>query len=189
MISKAYLSQNVARNYGTIEKEKYGYQVAVIDLRNPTKSDGFNMLSLISKYADLYQKDQINLRAKAKMEKYAKICAKTIIQARGSGDHGQNAYFYDSAEGVLAATIMLVAEFCSSEERHIVSVYKLIQELLVPSRTKGKNQSVPAVHAETAAGIQGPLDGGGGSEYWGAGNDECSLYCYEQAQCLFRYRA
>lgn len=35
---------------------------------------------------------------------------------------------------------MLVAEFCSSEERHIVSVYKLIQELLAPSRTKGKNQ-------------------------------------------------
>ncbi len=130
----------MGRNYGTIAKEKYGYQVAVIDLRNPTKSDGFNMLSLISKYADLYQKDPTDLRSKAKMEKYAKICAKTIIQAGGSGDHGQNSYFYDSAEGLLAATIMLVAEFCSSEERHIVSVYKLIQELLAPSRTKGKNQ-------------------------------------------------
>ena len=35
---------------------------------------------------------------------------------------------------------MLVAEFCSPEKRHIVSVYKLIQELLAPSRTKGKNQ-------------------------------------------------
>ncbi len=131
---------DVMRNYGTIAKEKYGYQVAVIDLRNPTRSDGFNMLSLISKYADLYQSDPTNLRAKAKMEKYAKICAKTIIQAGGSGDHGQNSYFYDSAEGLLAATIMLVAEFCSFEERHIVSVYKLIQELLAPSRTKGKNQ-------------------------------------------------
>lgn len=131
---------DVVRNYGTIAKEKYGYQVAVIDLRNPTRSNGFNMLSLISKYADLYQKDPTDLRSKAKMEKYAKICAKTIIQAGGSGDYGQNSYFYDSAEGLLAATIMLVAEFCSSEERHIVSVYKLIQELLAPSRTKGKNQ-------------------------------------------------
>lgn len=131
---------DVVRNYGTIAKEKYGYRVAVIDLRNPTKSDGFNMLSLISKYADLYQSDPTNLQAKAKMEKYAKICAKTIIQAGGSGDHGQNAYFYDSVEGLLASTIMLVAEFCSPEKRHIVSVYKLIQELLAPSRTKGKNQ-------------------------------------------------
>jgi len=55
-------------------------------------------------------------------------------KARGGLSH------YDSAEGLLAATIMLVAEFCSPEKRHIVSVYKLIQELLAPSRTKGKNQ-------------------------------------------------
>ncbi len=131
---------DVVRNYGTIAKEKYGYDVVLIDLRNPTRSSGFNMLSLISKYADLYKGNPNDLRSKAKMEKYAKICAKTIIQAGGSGDYGQNSYFYDSAEGLLAATIMLVAEFCSPEKRHIVSVYKLIQELLAPSRTKGKNQ-------------------------------------------------
>lgn len=131
---------DVVRNYGTIAKEKYGYDVVLIDLRNPTRSCGFNMLSLISKYADLYKSNPDDLRFKAKMEKYAKICAKTIIQAGGSGDYGQNAYFYDSAEGLLAAAIMLVAEFCSPEKRHIVSVYKLIQELLAPSRTKGKNQ-------------------------------------------------
>ena len=33
---------DLARNYGTIAKECYGYQVAVIDLRNPTRSDGNN---------------------------------------------------------------------------------------------------------------------------------------------------
>ena len=32
---------DLARNYGTIAKEYYGYQVSVIDLRNPTRSDGF----------------------------------------------------------------------------------------------------------------------------------------------------
>lgn len=56
---------------------------------------------------------------------------------------GQNAYFYDAAEGLLSATILLVAEFCEPEERHIVSVFKIIQELLAPAKgkgNKGKNQ-------------------------------------------------
>ena len=53
---------------------------------------------------------------------------------------GQNAYFYDAAEGLLTATILLVAEFCKPEQRHIVSVFKIIQELLAPSGKKGKNQ-------------------------------------------------
>ena len=53
---------------------------------------------------------------------------------------GQNAYFYDAAEGLLTATILLVSEFCEPEKRHIVSVYKIIQELLAPSKEKGKNQ-------------------------------------------------
>lgn len=35
--------------------------------------------------------------------------------------------------------MMLIAEFCPSEERHIVSVFKLLQDLLAPSKVKGKN--------------------------------------------------
>ncbi|WP_242971159.1 type IV secretory system conjugative DNA transfer family protein, partial [Anaerotruncus colihominis] len=80
-----------------------------------------------------------DLRARAKMEKYAKICAKTIIQAGGEQNYGQNAYFYDAAEGLLASVMMLIAEFCPPEERHIVSVFKLLQDLLAPSKVKGKN--------------------------------------------------
>ena len=33
---------------------------------------------------------------------------------------GKNAYFYDAAEGLLTAAILLVSEFCKPEERHIV---------------------------------------------------------------------
>ena len=84
---------DVYRNYGAIAKECYGYQVSVIDLRNPTRSDGANMLHLVSKYAKLVQENPKDLRARAKMEKYAKICAKTIIQAGGDSSYGQNAYF------------------------------------------------------------------------------------------------
>jgi len=36
------------RNYGCIAKDYYGYDVSVIDLRNPTRSDGNNMLHLVT---------------------------------------------------------------------------------------------------------------------------------------------
>lgn len=115
--------------------------VSVIDLRNPTRSNGNNLLHLVNKYMDLYQANPDTLVYKAKAEKYAKIISKTIIlSGMDAASFGQNAYFYDAAEGLLTATILLVAEFCKPEERHIVSVFKIIQELLAPSGKKGKNQ-------------------------------------------------
>ena len=131
---------DVMRNYGHIAKQ-YGYNVSVIDLRNPTRSNGNNLLHLVNKYMDLYQKHPDTLVYKAKAEKYAKIISKTIIlSGMDAASFGQNAYFYDAAEGLLTATILLVAEFCEPEKRHIVSVFKIIQELLAPSQKKGKNQ-------------------------------------------------
>lgn len=131
---------DVMRNYGTVAKQ-YGYNVSVIDLRNPTRSNGNNLLHLVNKYMDLYQAHPFELMYKAKAEKYAKIISKTIIlSGMDSATFGQNAYFYDAAEGILTATILLVAEFCAPQKRHIVSVFKIIQELLAPSSKKGKNQ-------------------------------------------------
>lgn len=130
---------DVCRNYGNIAKQ-YGYNVSVIDLRNPTRSNGNNLLHLVNKYMDLYQSNG-ELVCKAKAEKYAKIISKTIIlSGMDAASFGHNAYFYDAAEGLLTATILLVAEFCEPEKRHIVSVFKIIQELLAPSNQKGKNQ-------------------------------------------------
>ena len=123
---------DVARNYGTIAKKYYGYNVSVLDLRNPTRSDENNILHLVNKYMDIYLSDKTDLSAKAKAEKYAKIAAKTIINIGGgdSSNYGQNAFFYDAAEGLLASVILLLAEFGDKNERHIVSVFKLIQDLL-----------------------------------------------------------
>lgn len=130
---------DVCRNYGNIAKQ-YGYNVSVIDLRNPARSNGNNLLHLVNKYMDLYQENS-ELVYKAKAEKYAKIISKTIIlSGMDAASFGQNAYFYDAAEGLLTATILLVAEFCEPEKRHIVSVFKVIQELLAPSNSKGRNQ-------------------------------------------------
>lgn len=137
------------KNYGEIAKDYYDYNVAVIDLRNPTRSDGNNMLHLVNKYMDEYLKDRDNLSAKAKAEKYAKIISKTIINSSGdSSNYGQNAFFYDAAEGLLTAVILLIAEYLPPTEvngelvdsRHIISVFKMVQDLLAPSKVKGKSQ-------------------------------------------------
>ena len=147
MISKDYLSLYLARNYGAVASKYYGYQVAVIDLRNPTRSDGYNLLTLINHYMDVCRAEPKNLAARAKAEKYAKILAKTLIE-NGNGSttqYGQNAYFYEAAEGMLSSILILLAEYLPPEEgqpdmRHIVSVFQLIQELLAPDpRRKGVN--------------------------------------------------
>ena len=52
------------RNYGAIAHDHYGYQVAIIDLRNPTRSDGNYMLHLVNTYMNQYFADENNLVAK-----------------------------------------------------------------------------------------------------------------------------
>ena len=138
---------DLARNYGAIAKSCYGYQnVAVIVLRNPTRSDGNNLLTLVNRYMDIARSDPNNLAARAKAEKYAKLLSKTIVNPDGDdSNRGQNAFFYDAAEGLLTSVILMLAEFLppdkdhSQERRHIVSVFKLVQDLLEPSRVKGKS--------------------------------------------------
>ena len=106
------------------------------------------MLHLVNAYMDKYRADENNLVAKAKAEKYAKIIAKTIVNA-GDENFGQNQFFYDAAEGLLTAVILLIAEYLpptknedgtATDCRHIVSVFKLVQDLIAPSKVKGKSQ-------------------------------------------------
>ena len=131
---------DLARNYGGIAAAYYGYHVAVIDLRNPTRSDGFNLLTLINRYMDRCREHPEDLAARSKAEKYAKILSKTIINPSGdASQYGQNAFFYDAAEGLMTAVVLMLAEYLppavtgGKEVRHIVSVFKLVQELLAKS--------------------------------------------------------
>ena len=149
---------DLARNYGTIAQKYYGYHVSVIDLRNPTRSDGSNLLTLINRYMDIAREHPDNLAARAKAEKYAKILAKTIVNPGGDDqDRGQNAFFYDAAGGLLTSVILLLAEYvppdsAGHEKRHIVSVFKLVQELLAPGGQNKKTgfqilmDNLPSTH-------------------------------------------
>lgn len=137
---------DLARNYGTIAKDYYGYDVSVIDLRNPTRSDGFNLLSLVNQYMDIWRKNPDDLAARAKAEKYAKILSKTIMNpGSGDTDYGQNAFFYDAAEGLLTSVVLLLSEYLPptesdpKERRHIVSVFKLVQDLLEQTQVPNKS--------------------------------------------------
>ena len=131
------------RNYATVAEKYYGYKVSIIDLRNPLKSHRFNMLHLVNKYTNMYHNSKDNLIFKAKAEKYAKIIAKTIIYSGGTDmNFGQNQFFYDSAEGLLTATILIVSEYAEENKRHIISVFKLIQDLLTPVSNKSNEFKV-----------------------------------------------
>jgi len=143
---------DLARNYGAVATKYYHYQVAVIDLRNPTRSDGFNLLTLINHYMDVSREHPDNLAAKAKAEKYAKILSRTIVSPEGdASQYGQNAFFYDAAEGLMTAVVLLLAEFLppaatgGKEVRHIVSVFKLVQDLLAPSPNPKQKNSFQAL--------------------------------------------
>lgn len=99
------------------------------------------MLHQVNTYMDQYLADENNLVAKAKAEKYAKIISKTIINTSGE-NFGQNQFFYDAAEGLLSSVILLIAEYLPPVEmegkkvdcRHIISVFKLVQDLLAQAR-------------------------------------------------------
>ena len=144
---------DIYQNYGVIAQKYYGYNVAVIDLRNPLESDRFNMMHLVNRYMDLYLEDKSNISAKAKSEKYAKIISKTIITADEEGvSHGQNQYFYDTAESLLTSLILILAEFGEKDARHIVSVCKMMQDLIQVNpitktmRIKELINSLPITH-------------------------------------------
>lgn len=134
---------DLARNYGAVAARYYGYHVSVVDLRNPTRSDGYNLMTLINRYMDTSFYEH-SIEAYGKAENLASILAHSIIAPKGDEDRGQNDYFYKAAEGVVASVILLLAEFLSpdskhpTERRHLVSVFILIQQLLAPSGVRGK---------------------------------------------------
>ena len=111
------------------------------------------MLYLVNRYMTEYLSNG-DIPTRAKAERYAKITAKTIIFSDGqdASSFGQNSFFYDAAEGLLTATILLVAEFYPQEERHIVSVFKIIQELLEPEGGKGQKNQLPISHGAATPG-------------------------------------
>ncbi len=105
---------DLARNYGCIASKYYGYQVTVIDLRNPTCSDGFNFMTLVNHYMDRAKETRKSHCQRRKQRTMPRSSPKPSSARMGSSQYGDNAFFYESAEGVLAV-VMLLAEFILPE--------------------------------------------------------------------------
>ena len=135
---------DLARNYGAVAEKYYGYHVSVVDLRNPTRSDGYNLMTLINRYMDKALREH-SIEAYGKAENLINILAHSIISPKDEESRGQNEYFYKVAEGVVASVLLLLAEFLPpdkehpTERRHLVSVFILIQQLLAPSGMRGQS--------------------------------------------------
>lgn len=134
------------QDYAPILEKYYDYTTYVIDLRNPTKSDCYNLMYLVNKYTDRYENSH-NLADKARAESYAKVLANSIIHMDGFKNAGQNQYFYESAEGVITSVILLISELCRPAERHIVSVFKITQQLMeIDPKTVNQKGIVPTTY-------------------------------------------
>ena len=94
------------------------------------KSDSYNYMQLINLYIDMWRDDPKRVDYHSRAERYAKALANSIVHTKGFDGGGQNSYFYDSSEGLITSIILLVAQYCKSEERHIVSVFKILLEFV-----------------------------------------------------------
>ena len=108
---------DLARNYGVVAEKYYGYHVSVVDLRNPTRSDGYNLMTLINRYMDKALREH-SIEAYGKAENLINILAHSIISPKGEESRGQNDYFYKAAEGVVASVLLLLAEFLPPDKDH-----------------------------------------------------------------------
>lgn len=138
----------VFKNFVPVLSMDYDYKCTVIDLRYPDKSDSYNLMRLVNKYMDAYLETG-NLSDKANSEAYAKNIGSTIIHSEGFKNAGQNQFFYDTAQSVISAVTLLCAEFCPNPQRHIVSVFKLIRQLMeVDPETVGKKGEVSQLYLQ-----------------------------------------
>lgn len=128
---------DVVRMYKNIAEKCYGYTCNVIDFRNPKYSNANNNMQITNKYIDLW-KETGRQEYKSHAERSAKIVANSVIHSKETFSEGQNAYFYDAAEGAVTAVCLLVAQYCKPEERHIVTVFKILLELMQPIKIPGE---------------------------------------------------
>ena len=113
--------------------EKSGYVTPALDFANPLLSPKFNLLYNVNKYMDNYQKDETEeekLISYGKAERYAKILAESIISNMNTTSASEaSEYFNETSRGLITGIALLVSEYGEENQRHIISVFKLIIEL------------------------------------------------------------
>lgn len=113
--------------------EESGYNVLFLDFRFPLSSFQFNLMNGVNDEIDLHKatsSEEEKLRHYAKAEKYAKQVSASIIKnVMGESKDSASDFFNKTAQGLITGLILMVSQYGAADERHIISVFKLIVEL------------------------------------------------------------
>lgn len=109
------------------------YDIYYLDFRNPLESYQFNLMHGVNNEINIYKstdKEDEKLRHYAKAERYAKQVSSSIIKnIMGETKDSSSDFFDKTAQGLITGLILMVSQYGSENERHIISVFKLIVEL------------------------------------------------------------
>lgn len=124
--------------------EAHGYRTLVLDFRHPLRSNHINLMHPINRQMDIAldetRPEGERLRARARAERHAKILGESVYAMTGMESGGENSsYFAETAKGLVEGVALVVSEFGRANERHIVSVFRLIVEMNGIEETKKNN--------------------------------------------------
>lgn len=110
-----------------------GIKPLLLDFRSPLNGLAFNLMHDINRSIDRYKAEtdrSERLIWYAQAEKYAKILSASIVENLDTeNDSEASDYFKGTAKGLITSLILLVSEYGEPDERHIISVFRLIIEL------------------------------------------------------------
>lgn len=112
-----------------------GYHILHLDFRNPLESYQFNLMNGVNKEIDQFKAaetsdNETKLRHYAKAERYAKQVSSSIVKnIMGESKDSASDFFDKTAQGLITGLILMVSQYGEDNERHIISVFKLIVEL------------------------------------------------------------
>lgn len=115
------------------ELKQSGYDVLFLDFRNPSGSYHFNLMNGVNSEIDLSKNavsKEDGMRHYARAERYAKQVSSSIVKnIMGETKDSSSDFFDKTAQGLITGLQLMVSQYGSDNERHIISVFKLIIEL------------------------------------------------------------
>lgn len=117
-------------NSGAPELQRHGYRTPVINLRDVFHSYKYNIMHKVNDEIDAWRiatTETEKVTHYGAAERHAKIAAHAILKSTpGRSKNSENAFFVDTAQGMITGFILLVAMYAPSAARHIISVFELI---------------------------------------------------------------
>lgn len=124
-----------------------GVRVMTLNFATPLQSLYFNLLNNVNTHINGYRiatTESARLLHYGRAERYAKILSSSIVENMGEVQKSDSgSYFTETAKGLLTGMILLVSEYGEPDERHIISVFRLIIEMngLTDDSTQGVQKS------------------------------------------------